>query len=331
MSSETHISSVLQIFTLIFLIICSIYLSLCLIWLLYSLFKPHDNYKDSLANFYIYISISCMICSTGTAWSDLWHAIVAYIDDIPMYDLSAKYIMVIANIFYVGTMTAVYLFMIGRVYYTFHNSLFQISQKLTAFYLLLILCNLMIWIIYIIILATVTDFTTAVHLIRHLEIALLIVDFTLNISLMILFVAKLHQLILGSVVSNSKNIPLISTNNKTDIDQQFILDEDHICHLNIISKHTVLCSWAIFLNLIFYGINLFSDFIMTYSPSNDVYQMIYCGRTFGVLINAMVVFFNFKFTKVYYNFFCYLCHVGLNKCFFQWTKRRISRIVSQTL
>ena len=333
-------SNELWIFTLTFLSLCCLYLLLCTLWLLYSLFKPKSKVNDenmeyiheSLDKFYVYISISCLIFSLGTVICDLSHAVEAYTERWAMFDFRLKYITATADIFFVFAMTAVYLFMIGRVYYTFKDSYFQLNNKLTAFLLVLISMNFIIWTIYIVILITETNFHRAVKLIRNLEIALLVVDFTLNISLLLLFISKLHELLLSSAMQREISVPLINMEENEDNKKnkqggvdEIILDENQKYYISIISKHTLLCTCAIALNLSFYLSNLYSDFIRTYDPSQDMYLLMYCGRSFGVLVNAMVVFFNFKFTVIYYNFFCYCCHLGINKCFKGWTKRRIMK------
>ena len=95
-------------------------------------------------------------------------------------------------------MTAVYLFMIGRVYYSFQDSYFQLNNKLILFFCLLILMNFIIGTMYIILLVEESNFDEAVKTLRNLEIALLIVDFIINISLLFLFITKLHELMVGS-------------------------------------------------------------------------------------------------------------------------------------
>lgn len=339
-SSSSTPSNELWIFTLIFLSICGSYLLFCTLWLLYCLFfKPrtskHKEYEEeeSLDKFYIYTSISCMIFSLATSLCDLSHAIEAYTRKWTMFDLRLNHITATADVFFVCSMTAVYLFMIGRVYYTFKDSYFQLSNKLTIFFLILIFMNFIIWSIYIGLLLGETNFDEAVKNIRNLEIALLIVDFVLNISLLFLFIHKLHELLISSAVHRQASIPLISMEDKDKersmTKEDIVLDDDQNYFINIISKHTLLCTCAIFLNLIFYLSNLYSDFITSTHPSQSMYLLIYCGRTFGVLINSMVVFFNFKFTVIYYHFFCYFCHFGLNKCFERWTRMRIFRRVSK--
>merc|ERR1712129_47398 len=105
-------------------------------------------------------------------------------------------------------MSCVYLFMIGRVFFTFDQSEYQISRPVLIFYASLILLNVSAWTLYILIIAANTDFTEAAYLLRGFEIALMIDDFVLNLSFLALFVHKLYQLLVVSAVERNASISM---------------------------------------------------------------------------------------------------------------------------
>ena len=84
-------ASALWVFAIACMLICCLYLSLCLLWLFHWMV---NNQHHSLRKFYIYILVLCLTFALATAMSDASHTWLAYSLDMSMFDLSLKYITI---------------------------------------------------------------------------------------------------------------------------------------------------------------------------------------------------------------------------------------------
>lgn len=328
-------------FTLIFMSGSSLFLFICLIWLLYSLFRPKSPYELSLHPFYIFTSISSLLFANGSVFGDLWHAVKAYTLDIPMYDPTLNDLKIIANIFYILTMTTVYMFMIGRAYYTFKGSKYGLSISTIVFISLLIISNFIVYGYNIFIIAIADDFESTAKLVRETEIALVVIIFILNGSLLTLFIYKLRKLLVSTVVpAQILSVPLLEIDDSNSFDdesrsvspvykQTVRLDTHQEKLISIMTRHTVLCTLALLLNIGLWMANVYSDFFNEKTPSEPVYEFLYSLRVLDVVIYSMVIFFNFRFNAKFYESCCCCCHWIMSACCKQWTKSKIKSSASK--
>ena len=292
-------------------------------------------------------TISCLSCIIA----DLFHVTHAFIDNGIIISHNYDHSLVTANVFwYIGSIT-IYSLLIARLYLTFQTTSYALSNCLTVFIGLLISISALCGIYYCAIIASVQDEFEVVVLNRPATIILEINDFILNTTLLILFVYKLkcitaemhdydkaktlllnsddNDYTLNTPSMQSRNITSFSWSSSLTANKSVIgdveLDQHQSKFMRVITRHTLLGSFVIFANQLFWMGYIYDVYIIRDITINLYPAICYSLRSTENLINIMVLYLSLKINDNMYFKLCALCHKGCYKCNVKQTQRTITK------
>eukprot|EP01083_Nonionella_stella_P082243 227004_1 len=297
--------------------------------------------------------VSCFICGA----LDLYDHVMCYVYNIYLFDKSINARHIINNSVYVIILISLFALFIGRLYYTFSDTIYALSNYFVYFvYVLLITTSLICFISAELVYAVPN---TKTILSPNVSVAIIIInDTTLNIMCIVLFFYKLRQI---SVPSASKQdyqmVTVLSDNddavsNKNTIDLDFHIQSYHdtinrmhsvlppdpsqvepvtegpnqMNLINIILRHTLLSTTSIFFNQAWYFCLLYSRFMVTAKIEetkqyNDIIVVEVVTRAVYLVINCIVLYLNLNIHHWRYYRICKPCHLW---CYHRCTSKEHS-------
>eukprot|EP01084_Bolivina_argentea_P003779 7121_1 len=319
---------------------CIPWISLCLITslimsihLTYQLFL--SNSKSKVRTLYRRITfISCIFC-TFCIIADLIHVTHAFIDNGIIISHKYDHALVTATAFYyVGTVT-LYILLMSRLYFTFQNTMYSLSNSLTIFIGLLISISALCGVYYCIIIASITDEYKVITFNRPATIILEINDFILNSVLLILFVYKLKRFIADSydynntmeLLINDSEESIHSRNNTKSLSSihrdQVKLEPHQNKFVRVITRNSLLGSLAIIANQLFWIGYMYDVYIVRDITVNLYPSIVYSMRSCENMINVMVLYLSLTINDKMYFKLCNSCHKACYQCNVKQSQRTI--------
>eukprot|EP01084_Bolivina_argentea_P300440 518053_1 len=191
------------------------------VMLIYQLFISEKNiliaeesYKNmkKAYNFYRYTSVSCFTFCLLTACIDMVHGYLSYANNHAMLLNYYTIIKGSADVTYFAASLHLNLLIFGRCYFTFKYSVFALSKWTIAFISIQIIFSMQLSIGYCILLFVFGDNEQIDDIYAApLIIGIFVTDLTISVSMLLLFIYKLHQLIAS--ISNTHNTPQQNNDN----------------------------------------------------------------------------------------------------------------------
>eukprot|EP01084_Bolivina_argentea_P279121 477139_1 len=206
----------------------------------------------------------CVTLSTLSTWSDLSRLAICYIFNKNLYSFKINQVMAFADFFCYCASILFYLIAISRLQISFRNTNYTINTYVLSFFYVLITISFILAIYYTITICLAPSNQAHSFWVTFDTIPLIaicIIDFTLNTSLLILFISKLKQLL--SVTLAKYNLPHRLT---SDL-------------LLLITRHTILFTLVIITNQIWFIIILLRTYVI---PQDiDFHASDFTFRVFG--------------------------------------------------
>ena len=319
--------------------LCLIIMLMTVIHLIYQVYCKKSQAAKNVLKFTIVISIVCMSAAIISASIDLFDIIYYFLTGIDVFHLHNLYLLIVfANLFYYIECIALYTVLFGRLYITFNNvnaiQQYRLSSITVGYILSLIVIAALVMITYCILLIVLDEFSPIFYHILSIGISIIcIIDITLNMSILSLFIFKLQQIIIYTYDLSSpiKELSQNDNNNKNYFDNQrefssedIKLDRNQEKILNVITKHTFLSICAIISNQLFYASVIGCGYVKDFDKMDACYLIYSNGiRIFEGTINCVILYLSFIMNQNYYYQFCSKCHQGLHQCCSRKTKNKI--------
>eukprot|EP01084_Bolivina_argentea_P007870 14774_1 len=292
--------------------------------LIYQLFISEQNVQEAEStyrnmkhayNFYRYTAAICFTFCLLTAIFDTWHGYLSFCDNHAMLLNYYSPIKGTADLLYFTASISLNMILFGRCFFTFKFSPFGLSTWTIAFISAQIIFSFLLSISYCVVMFIVENEQIADHWTKPLIITITANDFTLSISLLSLFIFKLHQLIVN--IKNSNNTHNNDKNNNQQHNQlnsklstltytreisgtqtsintvnsdssmlsslfyESNLDAHQLELIAVITRHTVLSGFAIFFNQMWYSL-AYVSMKSEFESSEWFGLFIYASRLIGM-------------------------------------------------
>eukprot|EP01084_Bolivina_argentea_P199710 341678_1 len=325
-----------QLVSIVWLSIFTVIMASIAVSFIYKIFISKTT-NGPKAPFFKYSSIICVGFFFCATIGDLIHITQAY-NNNDMSSSTSKYgnAMVFADSsYFMGSLT-LYIFIIGKLHLSFRDTLYKVSKKYIALLLILILTLFTMQITYLI---AVHEYSAQTFLDVSLKYVtvIIIIDFTIDIGVLLLFIYKLQQILLGSVdignfhkysysdvPSNSNPSHTVQFVRITVTSHDFNTNQKKL--ISLITKQSVLGTFIILFNSMFYFKVLIDRYTVSHSfPVDIAFQTSYCLRAVENVVVTFMLYLNFSFSEKIYQRLCICCHNGCYKCCKLFTKRGVSR------
>ena len=305
--------------------------------------------NNPIPRFFKYMTIICIIFCCMSSTVDLTHLVIAHRRDELGSDPSIfGLILAVSDTTASIASISLYIFLIGKLYITFKETKYKISKKYMSFLILLLLicCGCMAGFIFTFVTHSITLFHRSVKFVYMV----ILIDILINIYVLALFIYKLQQILMDSVVvgvydiipvfHQSHSVPsrmdtqmsdTVRRHTRTTVadlvrstTDESVQKENQTKMTALIIRQTLLGCCIILFNGLFW-IKVLCDiyFIGPSFPSDLAFQSTYCLRAVQNLIVITMLYLNFKFnTKLYYKC-CGCCHNGCYKCCMRCTRSKV--------
>ena len=274
--------SLLASFTIVSVAICIV-----------SFYQLYCKSAESVSKYYRLLTIICMVSSTLCSIGDLIHIIIRFIYFpycTTFYPLEAILDTVKCTIYFFGNIMF-YILLLQRIYFAFKlNKIVTIC--LWAFIMIAALSS----IFYILL---VFHDTTNIHRfsdqVKYAAIPLSATDFILNFNLFIIFWYQMRKTVI-------------------DVDIQSNIYQNIA---NVLTKHIVLFSIAIFTTQLFYIFTLiysFEKWTFQYKLGSLNLNILFALRSAGICMNVLVLWLVLNINYDKYICICKCCHLCVAKC-----------------
>ena len=253
--------------------------------------------RGDILQFIKILSLFCHTVAIIVSSLDLSHIILSKIENIDMTSSDfidkKQPIMSIADAFYFIESISVYILIVGRLYFTFTDTIYALSKKYLYGLLVFIELNFKTMIIYFYYLC-INNF----KLLGLVTIFRIGFEVVLNMAVVFLFIHKLWQQII-----------LMIQNNANRDHQQF---QRTMKLIQVVTKYFLLSCILIAVNPSFYiavdiVIFLSNQAKESFNIELGIY-MIYNIRALELTIFTFILFLNFNFNHKIYNILCGKCH-----------------------
>ena len=318
--------------------------------------KLNDNNNNSHTNRKFFI-ISCIICYTFIILcltAIIFRMYGRYmIHEQGFYKIQVTEILDWSDIihlmvhgFHYLSFIMLYVIFLGRLYLTFKNSMYSITNdKYFLFFIFIFLVStlsIMTWleISYSNIIDRNNEHydKSKKYLTRaYLKWTLAVFDIILNLILFFTFQKKIKQLLLSTYDSSMYNDYMnMDDNDNNSVNSSLIeLHENQQRLLKFITKHAVLFSLTIIFNEIYWILSGIVDFITATQGDNDKHKEIdiytyFCQGIQGVIL-SIILYLIFAINQREYNKLCSFCQRLFYNYFVINTKTQIKQLVNLKL
>eukprot|EP01084_Bolivina_argentea_P077287 140157_1 len=315
--------------------ICLLVMMFIFISLIYQIFilKKAEN----IHQFYVKITILCMVFFILTTLTDLVHAVISYYTQIAM---SAQWfdpvVCTADTCYYFGCIT-LYTLIIGRLYYTFKDTQYSLSKFALFIYVILLSTSSGIMIYYVYVVAK--DHKLHNKSLGNTDICLMIIDVILNTSMPILFITKLRKFILQMAVNDYNECitnsikydkkHLNKLKKELEDDPSMIVSKSRQYKLiKVVVRHTILSTVAIICNELFFLSNMLFYLYPTIQNAEWWAKIVYTVRDVEGVIILSVLYLNFNFNQDCYHCCCRLCDICCSYIFIKSTNINAVRLVT---
>ena len=302
-----------------FISVCVVFCTLFTIALLRQLNNPQDDRQSALHKhgYYYHIMIVCCMSSTLCEYCDLSRWIICVAANKSLFYFPMNQIMSIATFFHQAGAMTFYIVAISRIYIYCKTSYYPVSKQMMIIYNSILCIGSITAIYYIIIVALQPAHDTSNFFRRYNtipSIILMVIDFILNTTLLILFFYKLRQLFTSNMRRNS----ILSFDNMEDE-----MNEKTETDINLIVRYCILFSIAVITNQIF-----FITVLVNHWDSNvriKAHWLIFISRGIENVANCAVLFLSLNTNHGCYLCICSKCHAYLKNLFTGNTQRMLSQ------
>lgn len=288
------------------------------------------------------ISIVSFILSTCIDFGDLVYYFATGIDVIHTDHL---WLIVFSNFFYGISSISLYIVIFGRLYFTFKYKAvrYQMNRSTIYFMIGFIVLNAVIILFYtLIMLFFYQQKVTQFYFILKITFIILDAsDLLLTIFMLVLFVYKLQQIIVGTSfaenyrssyhlnshsIRSESSIGINSANIESNNDIE--LNTMDIKLITIITRHSILSSVVIIFNQVFYiSVIVGSAVVFNSIDEQNLYFLAYSNLIKAVLgvVNAITLYLNFGFNILAYRRYCNGIHIYCYNYFEHRAKEEISQ------
>eukprot|EP01084_Bolivina_argentea_P295194 508151_1 len=302
----------------------------CIVVVLFTIRLWNADIHQPIACFVKYISIICFVSCTANIVCDLCHNYWGYLlhNKYELYTKHYHILIGIADIFYYTATLSLYSIIIYRLYTSFSTTTYAMSNCSITFIVILMISSTLEAITYISSELLWKSETIEYEIIGSLSIVYIVIDVTLNVTVVTLFVSKLRLSMIDIDENEDKFTPFIDEiENNYDYNDEYIEYEYSIHNtrktsislsvvslntgqkkfLSLMTRYTLLSCIAIIFNQFFNSLAIWNTFYYSETPSYMV-EIAYIFRSLEDVINVVVVYLNFGFNSNHYYWLCGCCH-----------------------
>eukprot|EP01084_Bolivina_argentea_P153351 267397_1 len=311
--------SVFSIFT-IFLLILLIFQLCC------------SKESQTILRFYRYITIISSLSIGLCIVLDLAHIVWCFSMDDVLISRTYSIVIILSDILYYIGDIALYVLLISRVYFTFHDTVYAITKPTIALFAMLISIFTLAaiyfcFIIFCFMIGIIKDLSAEAQYNEPVAIILDISDLLLNVSLIALFLFKLKQLTASIYdIDNPELHSSFLSDNGESKKVSIQINSKQSRLIMLISKHTVLGSLVVVANQFWWIGYIVVNDIWHKSSLNQYSGLIYVMRGIENFINILVMYLSLKINNFIYNKLCFICDHCCYQCVVQDTKQTVAAI-----
>ena len=251
-----------------------------------------------MAKFYQVTHIIFFIATFTASLGDLLHVSVAYMTDHSLLSYAENPYMVLADIGYFISTIILYCLLFGRLYFTFNQTGYALSNGIVIFYIIIIIAAMIMFGLYF-----VFWYDSGLKVIILL-IAISTNDLILNITLTVLFIKKIRALVISESDFNLDVDIAIQSEIKFN-NRQYKM-------LHLIIKYGILSILIIILKQEF---NLWYLIQLLWLNQSGDHVAIGCGlRGLENIITVIIIYIALHFNMKLYEKLCGKCHGYCLKC-----------------
>ena len=280
--------------------------------------------------YYKFCTLSFIACAFGCTLNDILHSLTHQIEgtqfDLDESDMElSSYFRLIADIFYFLGTLILYLLFAGRLYITFRDTSYQLSPGIVTLVSIIVIITTLSETLYIaFLILQLFKVYLPEELALYSQIAIVVTDFIINITLLSLFLRKLKHVVVAQSENNLNEQLLI----KQPSNDGYLLDLDtaQLKFVNIMTKMTLLSgiSMMVYELHLLYLVALF----LWFSHNGWAFILGYSTRTIYILSSTICIFLNFEINEDFYFKLCGKCHKSLYGLYVKDTKRQIRKSIS---
>ena len=261
--------------------------------------------KSKIPMFFKISTSICLSCITLSSIGDLSHMTIAYVMKLDPSDTAKLFgIILFADVVYFMSSVSLYLYILGKSYYAFKQTVYSVSKCYIIFVLSLILILSLSMAVYLYFVSSLSG----LEFYKRSEILLITMicsDILIDISLLILFISKLQKLLYDTLITDYIFINLSNAQRRL---------------ISLITKQSILGIFIIVFNSLFFVCTTIIALHDIHGKINDKHRLsiefsiTYCVRALENTIIITMVYLNFDFnTKIYIKLCSYL-HKGCYGC-----------------
>lgn len=267
---------------------------------------PDQKMAYTLIKLCIIASTLCVLCD------DIRWSICAILNKSEVF-YPMNQIMSFADLFYYIGALSFYTIAIYRLYISFQDTIYSIHPFIIKFFIILLVIQSLGATYYCIIVALQPKEDKNAFFLKYNSIAsitLMVTDFILNVSLLLLFISKLKESLTDTLVSSS----ISQIGSSMDTVSQSMVD--------LITRHSLLFGFAIITNQLFLGSQMVIFSNIGYAKFKYHFVIFIC-RSIENTANCIVLFLGLKPNRNLYFNICGKCHLLLARCFMKSTQRKV--------
>ena len=185
------------------------FISFCLIGtliVLISLIKQIYYYKlsNTMHLFYKYSGLICIFFCFMTTFGDLLHTILCFHTNNPIYGQTFNGLKAFSDTCHYICLTMIYIFFLGRLYFTVENTLYQISKIIFIILLLLIIIQTCAFLSYLSLVCIENNIDELNSDAQPIITVICVSGFILNLMIFTMLITKIEQLGVNFNVNNDK-------------------------------------------------------------------------------------------------------------------------------
>lgn len=290
-----------------------------------------DSSTKKIKIYYKFCTILFIICALGTHVFDIIHATLNQSRNrqFALNESNYPYISyfrVFADICFLSANLFLYLLFIGRLYFTFQHTQYQLSYKILYLLFIIVITVTCLSIFYIIwMLLQIFGVNLNDIWLTIIMLTYLIFDIIINATLLFLFLRKLKHVIVAQSENNLNQHLLIK---KPSNDGYLVdLDTAQLKFINVMTKLTLLSSITIIANELNYV--LITIQFIWFTQYSWTYTANYTLRTITLTIAVINVYLNFEINDKFYHRICGSLHIKLYSHFVKDTRKTISKSINE--
>ena len=273
-----------------------------------------------MLKFYQLTHIIFFISTFAASLGDFLHATIAYIHDYSLLSYKANAFMILADTAYFIATIVLYCLLFGRLYFTFNQTQYRLSNSIVIFYIIIITVSSIMFGLYF-----YYWYDTGFY-VELLLIILSLNDLILNITLTVLFITKIKALVVTDHTFNMSNNHQMDKYEDENDEIAVIFNKRQYRLIDMITRYAML---SILIIVVKQEFNLWYLIQLVYLKKTNNHAAIGSSlRGLENVLDVVVLYIGLCFNGKLYDKLCGKCHRFCLRCCTKRIKTQIKRRIS---